>query len=134
MASGTTRSDQQSDKCTCYLLTPPYGCLHPEVEGAYVPVVNGLIDQEAELTAYFTGPKWGGWCTDGIDEETAEFIDLVLQKSPYTKRIKVDRARLADSHEAWVYVSLSATGDDAALEEADGFPSNAAVLTWENSD
>jgi hypothetical protein len=114
--------------------TGGYSCWHPEVEGVYVPLFNELIDQEAELTAYFTGPKWGGWCSDGIDEETADLIDSVLQKSSYTKRITVDRSRLADSHEAWVYVLLSPSDEDVDFEEIHGFPGNQAVLTWDNSD
>lgn len=114
--------------------TGGHTCLHPEVEGAYVPLVSEMVDQEGELTAYFTGPKWGGWCSDGIDEETADFVDSVLEKSPHTERVKVDRSRLSDSHEAWVHVLLSSTDEDAAFREIDGFPRSGAVLTWENSD
>ena len=36
----------------------------------------------------------------------AEFIDSILSVGSYTKYLKVDRNRLKDSHEAWVYVDI----------------------------
>src|ERR1043165_5256239 len=81
-----------------------YACLHPEIEGVYAPLNNTVVNQVGELLAYFTGPKWRGWCMEGIDEETADVIDSVLSQSHYSRRLRVDRNRLADSCEAWVHV------------------------------
>ncbi len=111
--------------------TGGYTCLHPEVEGVYVPLVNEMIDQEAELELYFTGPKWLGWCNEGIDCETSDYIEEVLQKSPYSRGITVNRDRLKESHEAWIYVRLP---QGAELNEFVGFEGTEAILTWENSD
>jgi len=111
-----------------------YGCLHPEVEGVFVPLVDETVDQERDLKAHFTGPKWQGWCNDGIDAETADFIDAVLERSPYTEKIKVDRDRLVDSYEAWVYVKLPSTEGDSEYTVIHGFAGRSGVLTWENSD
>jgi len=30
----------------------------------------GELEQATALADYFYGPKWLGWCTSGIDEET----------------------------------------------------------------
>lgn len=109
-------------------------CLHPEVEGIYVPLVDELVNQEKELEDFFTGPKWQGWCSVRIDTETADFIDAVLQKSPYTCNIRVDRSRLEASHEAWVYVTIPTISKSPEITELVGFSEGVAILTWSNSD
>ena len=114
--------------------TGGYACHHPKEEGLYLPLHNALLDQEAELLGFFTGPKWQGWCCQGIDDETALFVDMVLSKSPYTRMLKVDRSRFKDSHEAWIYVTIEQGVDDADEDLFREFPKKAGVLTWENSD
>lgn len=115
--------------------TGGYACLHPEVEGAFVPLSDRLSTQHIELNQYFVGPKWGGWCFQGIDTETAEFIDGVLQGDRETEQLRVDRRRLDDSHEAWIYVNILPRADDEQRYPLfDGFPSGRGVLIWENSD
>jgi hypothetical protein len=112
-----------------------HGCYHPMVEGVFIPLGEETADQEKELCEYFTGPKWSGWCCEGIDEETAAFIDSVLAKSHLTKDIAVDRAHFEDSHEAWVYVDFRNTVPYGyGGVEICGFGVCKAVLTWENSD
>ena len=111
-----------------------YACLHPLAEGVFVPIRDDALDIEKELEDYFTGPKWNGWCCEGIDEETATFIDGVLTKCPLTMEIKVDRTRLTDSHEAWVYVDYGNPQEANWSSEISGFGPCKAVLTWENSD
>ena len=114
--------------------TGGYACLHPEAEGVYVPLVNELVDQEARLEDFFTGPKWQGWCSDGIDGETADFIDAVLESSPYSRGLKVDRQRLDASHEAWVHLTVPGTATAPEAIELVGFEEAEAILTWSNSD
>lgn len=114
--------------------TGGYACLHPLVEGVFVPVHGDESDMEKRLSEYFTGPKWNGWCCDGIDEETATFVDGVLAQCHLTKEIKVDRNRLRDSHEAWVYVDYANPTEADWRSEISGFGTCKAVLTWENSD
>ncbi|MDI1444498.1 DUF6210 family protein [Polyangium sp. 6x1] len=48
--------------------------------------------------------------------------------------ITVDRARLADSHEAWVWALVTSDGDDLAGFSGFGPYPRPAVLTWSNSD
>jgi hypothetical protein len=95
---------------------------------------NEAVDQEGALAAFFTGPKWQGWCNDGINEETADFVDAVLGQSPYTRVLKVDRARLADSHEAWIHVTVEKAVEGADNEIISELSATAGVVTWENSD
>ncbi len=83
-------------------------CLQPEIEGVYVPLACEPIDQEEMLEQYFTGPKWLGCCSNGIDDEDANEIDRILGLSLPTRFIKVDRSQLKDSCEAWVYVNIAA--------------------------
>lgn len=105
--------------------------LYPEVEGVYVPLHDGMENQKDELRTYFVGPKWRGHCDDGIDEETASYIDTVLQKTFVTRTLKVDREKMKGSHEAWVWVNIINTENGDIFT---GFDTADAVLTWENSD
>jgi len=119
--------------------TGGYACHHPEVEGVFVPL---LADRGApsntvlcQLERFFTEGKWGGWCENGIDAETADFMDSLLASSDELKFIKVDRALLADSEEAWVHVILDPSRNEMPVPVMDGFEDGtAAVLTWPNSD
>lgn len=107
-----------------------HACHHPTAEGIYVP----LGDSPDEFEAHFYGPgsKWSGRCFDGIDEETARFIDAHLRSRVFGGAgcITVDRARLADSEEAWIHVVI-AENADARLSAHGGRP---GILTWRNSD
>ncbi len=51
-----------------------------------------------------------------------------------TKNVKVDRNRLTDSHEAWVYVDYRNPKAVDWNSGITGFGQCQAVLTWENSD
>ena len=88
-----------------------YSCRQESAQGQ-------LINMESAQTAnrlykFFMGAFWGGWCYDGIDEETAKYIEQVVP------RFSVNRNKLKDSCEAWIHGFVG------------GEP---AVLTWENSD
>lgn len=70
-------------------------------------------EREKALSEYFTGPKWNGWCTNKIDEDTANFIEKIVPE------FIVDRKTMNEDCEAWV------------LGFVNGKP---AILVWENSD
>ncbi len=117
-------------------------CLHPEIEGAFVPFGNEVfaghrfVSPENQLLAYFEGPKHGGTgATNGLDEADADFIDGVLKKVGVRQWIEVDRNRLKESCEAWVFVIVL---DDEApsVSICSGFGPyrKKGVLTWSNSD
>ena len=59
--------------------------------------------------------EYGGWCCDGISEKTADFLDQNLKHRAF----KVDRSKLKDCQEAWIF----------GFYEGDP-----AILTWGNSD
>jgi len=116
------------------LETGGYACDHALAEGVFVPLHRETEDdQESLLLAHFTGPKWEGWCSEGIDEATGEYVNYVLSLSPVTSFLKVDRTRLDDSREAWIYVNVhEPTGD--AVPRISGFGKCKGVLVWGNSD
>ena len=117
-------------------------CLQLEVEGVFVPLRNDVIIEglrlkspENDLWEFFNGAKYGGTgAADGIDEEDANFIDSVLGKYNLTRCLRVDRARLSESTEAWVHVEV--LGDDGIDGDFVGFGPypRSGVLTWSNSD
>lgn len=113
-------------------------CLRPMLEGAYVPLRNDysvpdkvFISPEVALSAHFTGPRWcGSGAMNGLDTQDADVIDAVLSKSGLN--IRVNRARLRESHESWVHVLV---GPDVEPPLWSGLPTEAlAILTWSNSD
>jgi hypothetical protein len=61
--------------------------------------------------------------------------DAALAKSYLTRDVTVDRARLEDSHEAWVYVDFKNTVPYGyGGVEISGFGVCKGIVTWEDSD
>jgi hypothetical protein len=83
---------------------------------------------------------------DRLAPEDADFLDGQFIRSSDTKYLRIDRNRLNDSMEAWVYVtidqrSINQPFDDNFKGESvyyntafKGFTCTGAVLTWDNSD
>ena len=120
-------------------------CLQPELEGIYAPLSNNLgiapqifLSPENDLMEYFDGAKYEGTgATDGLDLADADFIDSVLSKWKLFSCMQTDRTRLRESHEAWVYVTISGEEEiEDALKLFRGFGPYPAVgvITWQNGD
>ena len=116
-------------------------CIHPEVEGVFLPLRNDYAMEghvfrspELDLAAQFSIAAGGSGL--GLQIADAEFIEAILARERLHPTIVVDRARLDESHEAWVHVKISAdeADDGAALFCGfDPYP-RLGVLTWANSD
>jgi len=118
-------------------------CLHPWLEGVFVPLRNDttvrdhvLLSPENELYDFFAGPMHQGTgATSGLDEADADFVAGILADHRLHRIIQVDRTRLEESHEAWVHVLVLG-------EEAESLPNwsglgpypRRGVLTWSNTD
>jgi hypothetical protein len=119
-------------------------CLQPVLEGAFVPFKNDVlipsrefISPEWRLADYFEGPKYGGTgATSGLDDEDADFINSVLKEAGVDSWIVVDRKRLSESCEAWVFVNVLADEGRPDVSICSGFGPypRGGVLTWSNSD
>jgi hypothetical protein len=117
-------------------------CLHPEIEGVFVPLRNDctipervLISPEKELWDYFIGPRWErSGAAQGLQDVDADFIDSLLKKNRLFPTISVDWSRLKDSHEAWVFVTISGDepGDFPIFSRLAPYP-RTRVMTWNNS-
>ncbi len=110
--------------------TGGHACIPSDLEGYLIPFAGEVGDACNRLRLLFTGLKWGGWCSDRIDEETADEVDSVLAHVARRGEILVDRTKLNESWEAWVHVKIN--GPLVSLVEH-ARPS-AAILTWSNSD
>jgi hypothetical protein len=110
--------------------TGGYSCYQSEMEGYLVPIAGEKSEFVERLFSHFFGPKWGGWCSHGIDAETADEVDRLLAEVAHRKDIVVDRDKLNQSWEAWVHVKIR--GQMLSLIE--GTEVESAVLTWPNSD
>ncbi len=111
--------------------TGGYACYQHQLEGIFVPLEGESADFYQKLYEFFFHGKWAGWCDDGIDEETAQFIEQTLRLNPDYEGIRVDRAKLEESHEAWVHVAVE---DPSSIGVLGGFEPFEAILTWPNSD
>ncbi len=99
-----------------------YSCAQPVVRGEHAcQLPHGEAGETVSdmLMAYFTQMPHRGWCCEGISESDARFVDAAMTVLDLAKW-GVDRRRLADSMEAWVWV-VDANG-------------NTGVFCWENSD
>ncbi len=116
-------------------------CLHPKMEGIYLPLANDYTDAgkeflspEIELTEYFTGSKYNGsGATGGIDLADAERINSIIRKYRLNNLIEIDLNRLSESHEAWIRIQVQEEKDFELLKEFKNYPLN-GILTWGNSD
>ncbi len=113
-----------------------HNCLQLTAQGVYVPMFDEIkgLEQEKKLYKHFTGSKWVGGCGNGIDEETANFIDSILSESYYTKYLTVDRTKLDDCVEAWIHVNIDTDLMGLTSPAIRNFDSLEAILTWANSD
>jgi hypothetical protein len=108
-------------------------CLKPSIEGVLAPV-NLEPDQVEQIMNLPYEPR------RGISAEVADGIDAVLAAAPRARYLKVDRARLADSLEAWVFVTAEISNSDVRRHDdveagcPRGFGRSTGVLTWINSD
>ena len=67
--------------------------------------------------------KGGSWTK--VDLADADLVDALFERHYYAKHLKVDRERIAESEEAWIYVNISC-GFDGGLNCKHG------VLAWDN--
>lgn len=115
-------------------------CYQVEIEGVLMPLGMSVDNYRLleELIPSFAGK--------GISEGIADAIDHIFASEIPTLFLRVDRDRMQESMEAWIYVQVSSSqGDFSTIESAIvcrnsplsyayGFGSCAGVLTWPNSD
>ena len=110
--------------------TDGYACDHPQLEGAFVPLSNDFdIERPKDSLEYKLSilyPEgWGRPTT-----ETCDAIEELLSNYPESRNIKVDRDKIEESREAWIWVLLVENEE----QDFEGFGECSAVLTWPNSD
>ena len=100
-------------------------CLHPTLEGAFVPLPVKLGRPEIyAITQHFRG----GW--QPLVDRDADILDGILRRHDLGF-ISVDRAHLNESYEAWVHVIIDPSRAKGLIERSHW---RAGVLTWQNSD
>jgi len=106
-----------------------HACVQSEAEGILVPFNDDppLDEPERALSERLSLIlEYAHYLTPAL----ADKIDAAFAAHPDTRCATVDRSRLRDSHEAWIYVDL----DGAASGLLSGFGRSKAVITWPNSD
>lgn len=101
--------------------------LRQAAQGALVPLSREPVDHMPRLREIFEDAPWFGACHAGIDEATAAALDVIFRALPGHSGISVDRARLSESHESWVYVRL---GEPTVSLYFGGEAPGEAILYW----
>ncbi len=124
---------------TFFTQTGGKSCGWAELEGVFVPVANDLaldgvlISPEWALSKHFSGPPHFHNYVGGLAESEAVIIEAALHQNLLQRNVTVDRERLSESHEAWVYVIIDQPELAYPLFEGIGpFPLR-GVLTWTNN-
>jgi hypothetical protein len=111
-------------------------------EGIYVPLKHVEYhdwdkkrkDHEEFLFDYFFGETHSGWCTNGISEEDADYLDNeFFAKFSGMDVFKVNRSMLKECKEAWIHVIISDPIGMLGYSPKENTPKN-GVITWLNSD
>lgn len=110
-------------------------CMQRFQEGILVLPTDPLLVLNAPFEVYQCPieaalRKMPWYAITGINAQRADEIDALLKSDGFTSGIAVDRTRLDESEEAWVYVTLEAK-DYFAYS---GFGECRGVLVWANSD
>jgi Family of unknown function (DUF6210) len=110
-------------------------CFQAELEGVLAPL--NARPESANMLTERVFPQG----LQGIDPNTADFLDELFRKDLGMAFLTVDRARLADSWEAWIYVRIGHVPDSVNTTDQDrysgalyGFSGSQGVITWPNSD
>ena len=122
-----------------------YHCFHPEVEGVFYPLniyhyakdIRDKVKDGEDLYELLyedldrvigLNSRYHGWCDNGISAKDADKLDDIFKM--YELPFMVDRTRLTESMEAWVYVII--TGEKKGFFE--GFVGEKAIFVYPNSD
>ena len=108
-------------------------CWQATIEGVLAPVdLDPDVVEQIMNLPYDAGR--------GISAEVADALDGVLAASPGGRYLKVDRTRLTESFEAWVFVVADIPESSEHQLQGPyfgaprGFGRSTGVLTWPNSD
>ena len=103
------------------------------MEGVLVPLDLG----DAVAARIRNGPYAVG--AQGITADVADIIDALLAPKIVATFLKVDRARLHESWDAWIYVTIDSPATtveelyDGYFGPIYGFGATKGVLTWRNT-
>lgn len=115
-------------------------CYQMELEGVLMPLGISTANSRSIEKLDFPSGKIG------ISNNVADAIEDILFSEEETKFLRVDRERMHESMEAWIYVIVtSSPGEFPTIESAlltrntplsysFGFGLCSGVLTWPNSD
>ena len=106
-------------------------CEQPVQEGFIIPLDHDYpIEQPELLLANQLINQFKDNSCGELTQQHADSIDLLLERFPETAGVSVDRTRLKNSCESWVWVKCV----ESSYSCFEGFGNFNAILTWCNSD
>ena len=120
---GLILEDESSD-ITYFNQVAGHCCGQRYAKGIFV-FVDDDPQKLHDVVAHNMTNKWT------LSVEDADFLDAIFADSDSAKHLSVDRTRLKQSAEAWVYVKIDLNVEN---ESYTGFNAESGILTWDNSD
>jgi hypothetical protein len=113
-------------------------CLQNQEEGILAIIFDSTGDILNRISLYTQNKI-------ALTEEDADYINEILWSYSVTRMLSVDKSKLNDSVEAWIYVDIEDKEEiENKLKESNhevhpvydfrGFGKKEGVLTWDNSD
>jgi hypothetical protein len=111
-------------------------CLHPSCQGIFVSWFNDVELGSGKLFSAEEALYGVSWelSSSAMTPAQADEVDAVLRATPSFQGVRVDRARLTESYEAWVHVVIEPPHQlGGVVWGVEPFP-RTGVLVWTNSD
>ena len=120
---GLILEDASSD-VTYFNQTTGFSCHQRKTKGVFVFVDDDVKELYNVIALYMTNKE-------KLSVEDADFLDTAFTSSYGAKHLSVDRTKLGESGEAWIYVKIDPHVENGSYA---GFSAETGILTWDNSD
>ena len=116
--------EDESSEVTYFNQVAGHSCSQRYAKGVFV-----FVDDEPPKLYKTIAPYMTNRYT--LSVEDADFLDAAFADSDCATHLSVDRTKLEESAEAWVYVKIDPDVENLSYT---GFNAGAGILTWDNSD
>jgi hypothetical protein len=116
--------EDESSEVTYFNQVAGHFCSQRYAKGTFV-----FLDDDPPSLYKIIVPYMTNRYTFSVEE--ADFLDAAFANSDCAKHLSVDRTKLEESAEAWVYVKIDPDIENWSYA---GFNVEMGILTWDNSD
>ena len=122
--------EDKSSEITYFNQVAGHFCSQRHAKGVFV-----FVDDDPPKLHKIVAPYMANRYTFSVED--ADFLDAAFADSDCVKHLSVDRTKLEQSAEAWIYVKIDPSVEnwsETGFWSYTGFNAEAGILTWDNSD